>query len=203
MKKLRKLFQLFTNIIFGISLLWGSYVALVLFAYIPGDLSYKDIEQINITAHEFVLGQQMLHLRNYTKQELKDKIDEKFGNPIYFLIEKQVDDTKVVGCSRLAFRLIELQKDLSNELFAYALTHELTHTSKLVIKERRTEFETFKLLWNDVDLRYYACCMYLLHQTIDTQITNNSFDTNLTTRLKPYACFYYMQGYVLNYIQSL
>ena len=84
---------------------------------------------------------------NYTKQEVKSKLEELLGLSCYFYQEKDLGE-EISGVSYLMFRFIIIEKDLNINDYIEVLCHEMIHLKYNTLNERFTQYKTFEVLYN-------------------------------------------------------
>jgi hypothetical protein len=83
---------------------------------------------------------------DYTKEEVKNKLENILGVNSYFYVEKDLDED-ISGFTYLMFRLIVIEKDLSINDYIEVLCHEMIHLKYNTIDERFTQYKTFERLF--------------------------------------------------------
>ena len=92
-----------------------------------------------------------------TQSEVTERVNKLFNNSHYTLSAYDFK-SHTLGDSNIFTRKIRIQYNLSNEDYAFTLTHELVHINYVTRSERFCEFQAFKLLYesNDEYLVYVA-----------------------------------------------
>lgn len=83
----------------------------------------------------------------YSKQEIKNKLENIINVDYYIYIETDLKDN-INGCTNLMFRCILIDKDLSQLDYIETMCHELIHLKYDTANERFTQYQTFITLYN-------------------------------------------------------
>lgn len=83
----------------------------------------------------------------YSKQEIKNKLEDIIDVDYYIYIETELNDN-INGCTNLMFRYILIDKDLSQLDYIETMCHELIHLKYNTGNERFTQYQTFITLYN-------------------------------------------------------
>ena len=82
---------------------------------------------------------------NYSNMEIKEKLEDLVGVNHYIYKEQNIERR---GRTLLMFRIITIQRNLSQMLYIDVLCHELLHLKYYSINERFVMYKTFITLYN-------------------------------------------------------
>ena len=124
----------------------------------------------------------------YSHSEIKNKLDKLYGNPFYFYKEKNLND-RVLGNADLLIRVVTIDNTpkLSGYVYAYALSHELTHIITLCGDEANTEYKSIIKLYESGDPYFMEVAKWATMNRIQNYGKNGG-----------YECGYYLQEYFRN-----
>lgn len=83
---------------------------------------------------------------NYSREELKAKVEDLVGVKFYFYKDNPPKDNN--GYTLLPIRVVYIDEALSDNDYIEALCHELTHLKYNTRNDRFTQYQTFITLYN-------------------------------------------------------
>lgn len=84
---------------------------------------------------------------NYSKQEIRNKLEDITGISWYIYREKNLKEG-TYGRTQLMFRTIEVEPSISENKYIEVVCHELLHLKYYTLNERFTTYQTFVTLYN-------------------------------------------------------
>lgn len=102
---------------------------------------------------------------NVDKDTIKVGVDKLFGNNNYRLTECDLEYPKR-GHADILTRKVQVDKDLSLEHFAFALTHELVHINYFTKSERFCNLRAWELLYNSGNNYFKNIALMFAHYDI-------------------------------------
>ncbi len=120
------------------------------------------------------------------KEDIKERIDNAFNNPLYIYQEKDLEGD-INGRCNMFTRVIEIEEDLTNAEYIITLTHELVHLTTFITDESLTQFKTFKKLYNSKSILFNCASFYMINMHVLDNFTEE----------------YDVEYYIYNYLEEV
>lgn len=121
----------------------------------------------------------------YTREEVRNKIENLAGKQPYFYAEKDLYSRKrIYGETVFFIRLIIMQDNADIVDYIFNFAHEYMHLKYMTASERFVNFEAFKLLYESNDECFRNVAIMYATQDMYGNIS------------EPYSCWYYIKEYL-------
>ena len=121
----------------------------------------------------------------YTREEVRNKIENLAGKQLYFYAEQDLFSRKqIYGETVFFIRLIIMQDNADIVDYIFNFAHEYMHLKYMTASERFVNFEAFKLLYDSDDECFHNVAIMYANQDMYGNIP------------EPYSCWYYIKDYL-------
>ena len=121
----------------------------------------------------------------YTREEVRNKIENLAGKQQYFYAEKDLYSSKrIYGETVFFIRLIIMQDNADIVDYIFNFAHEYMHLKYMTASERFVNFEAFKLLYESNDECFRNVAIMYANQDMYGNIPES------------YSCWYYIKDYL-------
>lgn len=139
-----------TVIICILTLLIISCAVSTIYLYTSNQLEYRK-------PHRYMELTYDLSSFNYTKEEVRNDLNELFGASLYIYKEEHMNHA--YGLTRPFMRTVTMDTNMSIPLYTFVLAHEFVHLTHFTASERYCNLVAFKTLYNtdkyrDVAIKY-------------------------------------------------